>query len=203
MEGQPEKLPSARQRSQAATRSRLLETAARLFAENGSINTTIKDLSRETGLAVGTVYLHFKDKNALLESVLKIALTYLKQEMAKQEPGRGDADGMVRTRMAGLADFTLRFPHLAAVLFDPGNLATHPGRSALSFLTRSQESGLVTGISEGHYRGDLHSGLVARALVGILVQVLGWWARNPTAATREEVIEVLTEMRLRGLQAPS
>jgi AcrR family transcriptional regulator len=199
VEGQPEKLPNARQRSQAQTRARLLEAAARLFAKNGCINTTTKDLAQEAGVAVGTVYLHFQDKDALLDAVLKLALTYLRQEMARQEPGHATGNALVEGKMAGLVGFTESYTDLAAVLFDPGNLATLPGREALDFLTKSQESGLRAGITARYYRGDLHSGLAARAMVGILVQVLGWWARNQDAADRDEVIEVLTEMRLRGL----
>ena len=180
------------------TRARLLEAAAQLFAKNGSTNTTTKDLALQAEIAVGTVYLHFPDRDSLLDAVLKIALTYLRQEMGKLEP---DLQGslVVREKMAGLVNFTQRFPDLAAVLFDPGNLATQPGREALDFLSRSQESGLRAGIAAGYYRGDLNSGLASRAMVGILVHVLGWWARNLEAASAEEVIEVLTEMRLRGL----
>lgn len=199
MEGKLEKLPNARQRSQADTRARLLETAAQLFAKHGSTKTTTKDLASGAGVAVGTVYLHFKDKDELLQAVLKTALARLKQELGKQSPSESDGPTLVREKMEGLASFTQRFPDLAAVLFDAGNLTTAPGREALDFLTKSQENGLMAGITAGYYRGDLHSGLAARAMVGILLQVLGWWGQNPQAVSKTEVIEVLTEMRLNGL----
>lgn len=200
MEGQPEKLTNARQRSQAATRTRLLTEAARLFAKKGSTGTTTKEVATASGVAVGTVYLHFKDKDGLLKEVLKSSLTRLKQELAKQEPGGTEGTALVRGKMEALADFTHRFPDLAAVLFDPANLGTPAGREAHGFLLKSQENGLMAGISAGYYRGDIHSGLVARALVGILVEVLGWWGRNPEAASRTEVVETLVALRMQGLQ---
>ena len=103
--------------------------------------------------------------------------------------------------MVALASFTEHFPDLARVLFDGGNLSTTPGREALDFLTLSQERGLTEGVARGYYRGDLNSALAARAMVGSLVQLLGWWAQTPEAATREEVIEALTVLRLEGLGA--
>jgi AcrR family transcriptional regulator len=200
MEGQPQKLPNARQRSQEETRRRLLDEAARLFAENGSHRTTTKEVATAAGVAVGTLYLHFKDKDGLLKDVLRTSLTRLKQELGKHPSSGGDGPGQVQIKMEALADFTHRFPHLAAVLFDPANLGTPAGREAHAFLLKSQENGLMAGISAGYYRGDIHSGLVARALVGILVEVLGWWGRNSEAASRSEVVETLVEMRLNGLK---
>jgi len=200
MDPQLQKQPGARQRSQIDTRERIIASATHLFAENGSNKTTTKDLAQDAGVAVGTIYLHFKDKDAILQAVLETALVRLKQELAKFPTDQTSGYDLVQAKMSGLADFTGRFPDLAAVLFDAGNLASSPGQIALEFLTRSQENGLMTGIVAGHYRGDLHSGLAARALVGILVQILGWWGKNPQAVSRTEVVEVLTELRLNGLK---
>ncbi len=188
--------PNARQRSQQATRLRLLESAARLFAKKGSKNTRTNDIAQNAEVAVGTVYLHFKDKDALLKEVLKEALTRLKQEIAKYP---SDSNNLVWNKMAALASFTEHFPNLAAVLFDGSNLATTPGKEAFDFLASSQERGLIEGIAKGYYRGDIHSGLAARAMVGSLIQVLSWWVKNPEAVTKEEVIESLTSLRLEGL----
>lgn len=199
MEGKREKLPNARQRSQENTRTILLETAAHLFAQKGSTKTTTKSVAQAAGVAVGTVYLHFQDKDGLLKEVLKTALGRLKLELGKL-PGPGpDGESVVRTKMEGLASFTQRYPDLAAVLFDSTNLSTPPGREAHNFLLKSQENGLMAGISAGYYRGDIHSGLASRAMVGVLVEILGWWGRNPDSVSKTEVVETLTVLRLNGL----
>ncbi len=196
MEPQEKNSTNARQRSQSETRNRLLESSARLFALNGSKNTRTKDIAREAQVAVGTLYLHFKDKDALLKEVLRLALSRLKQEIAKLLPNEKDP---VTNKMEALAEFTLHFPHLAAVLFDGSNLATTPGQDALAFLTMSQEKGLLEGVAQGYYRGDIHSGLAARAMVGSLIQVLFWWAKNPELITKAEVVRSLTILRMEGL----
>jgi AcrR family transcriptional regulator len=188
--------PNARQRSQKETWNRLLESSARLFAEKGSKNTRTADIAKDAQVAVGTVYLHFKDKDALLKEVLKIALTRLKQEIAKY-PTSGDT--MIKDKMEALASFTIHFPELARVLFDGSNLSTTPGKEAMAFLVQSQEKGLIEGVAMGYYRGDLHPGLAARAMVGSFVTVLNWWAQNPEVISQDEVVRSLTSLRMEGL----
>lgn len=199
MEGKLEKQPNARQRSQENTRTMLIEAAAHLFAKKGSTRTTTKSIAEAAGVAVGTVYLHFSDKDGLLKEVLKAALSRLKLELGKLPSPGSQGETIVRAKMEGLAAFTQRYPDLAAVLFDSSNLSTPSGREAHNFLLKSQENGLMAGISAGYYRGDIHSGLAARAMVGVLVEILGWWGRNPEAVSKTEVVETLTLLRLKGL----
>lgn len=196
MNEMPSSSMNARQRSQADTRNRLLESAARLFAEKGSKNTRTADIATSSQVAVGTLYLHFKTKDVLLKEVLKLALNRLKQEIAKFPP---DSMNPVLNKMEALASFTEHFPDLAAVLFDGGNLSTTPGQEVQDFLTSSQERGLLEGVAQGYYRGDINSALTARAMVGSLTQVLWWWAKNPELVTKKEVIDTLTTLRLEGL----
>jgi AcrR family transcriptional regulator len=53
-----------------ATRSRLVATAARLFADKGYEATSIEDLLRELGMSRGALYHHFDSKEAVFEAVL-------------------------------------------------------------------------------------------------------------------------------------
>src|ERR1700693_37680 len=47
------------------TRRRILDTAARVFAEHGYLGTSLNELIRATGLAKGGFYFHFASKEAL------------------------------------------------------------------------------------------------------------------------------------------
>jgi AcrR family transcriptional regulator len=51
------------------TKERIFETALNLFAANGFKATSIRDITRETGLSVAAFYNHFKSKNELLQSI--------------------------------------------------------------------------------------------------------------------------------------
>lgn len=52
------------------TRNLIVDTARKLFAERGFAKTTIRAIAREADIAVGTMFVHFPDKSALLAATL-------------------------------------------------------------------------------------------------------------------------------------
>jgi AcrR family transcriptional regulator len=64
-------LPNRNVERGAATRERVLAIATRLFAERGYENTSIDAVLTEAGISKGSLYHHFKGKDALFEAVLE------------------------------------------------------------------------------------------------------------------------------------
>ena len=54
----------------AARRNQILDAATKVFAEKGFHPTTIKDITREAGIADGTIYNYFENKTALMLGIL-------------------------------------------------------------------------------------------------------------------------------------
>ncbi|MFA6645198.1 MAG: TetR/AcrR family transcriptional regulator [Bacilli bacterium] len=50
---------------------RLIDAATKVFYERGYANSTIADIAQEAGVAVGTIYIYFKDKYTIYFQVLK------------------------------------------------------------------------------------------------------------------------------------
>jgi len=65
----------------AATRTRLLEAAARVYAARGFAGATLDDVAEEAGLTKGAVYGHFGSKDNLLVALME---EYLAQEIGEQ-----------------------------------------------------------------------------------------------------------------------
>lgn len=59
-----------REKQKEETRQHLLETAKRLFEQEGFEKTTIRGIAKAAGVASGTVFVHFPDKLALLATAL-------------------------------------------------------------------------------------------------------------------------------------
>ncbi|MCW4116865.1 TetR/AcrR family transcriptional regulator [Aurantimonas sp. MSK8Z-1] len=66
---------AARPDRTAATRQALVKAALALFLERGFKATRMSDVAAAAGLAKGTTYLHFKDKESLFADVLRGVLT--------------------------------------------------------------------------------------------------------------------------------
>lgn len=65
----------------------IIEAAVKVFARKGFYNAKVKDVAREAGVADGTIYLYFKNKDDLLislfESKMEIILTRFKNALKK------------------------------------------------------------------------------------------------------------------------
>src|ERR1700761_597534 len=65
----------------AATRTRLLEAAAKVYSTHGFAGATLDDVAEEAGLTKGALYGHFGSKDNLLVALME---EYLAAEIAEQ-----------------------------------------------------------------------------------------------------------------------
>ncbi|HSW12749.1 MAG TPA: TetR/AcrR family transcriptional regulator [Solimonas sp.] len=68
---QPIEVKKRRKHAPDETRAQLLRASAKCFAAVGYGRTQVSDVTREAGVAVGTFYVHFTDKEEALLTVLK------------------------------------------------------------------------------------------------------------------------------------
>lgn len=62
--------PGSRKERKQATRLALRQAALRCFARRGFVATSIADITDEAGVAKGTFYVHYEDKEALIDELL-------------------------------------------------------------------------------------------------------------------------------------
>src|SRR5882672_10771760 len=66
--------PSPRTERQAQRRETILAAALDEFSTSGFAATRLDDVARRAGVAKGTIYLHFSDKEALFQELVRSAL---------------------------------------------------------------------------------------------------------------------------------
>jgi AcrR family transcriptional regulator len=77
---------TTRQAQAALTRERILESAARMFAEQGYGNTTIREIAADAGVVPETVYAGFGSKARLLTALIDIRLAPAGQPRVLDRP---------------------------------------------------------------------------------------------------------------------
>jgi AcrR family transcriptional regulator len=87
-------VPTQKERN-AETRRRLLSAAREAFAEQGYALTSVADIVRRAGRAHGSFYLHFANKEAVLQALLEDAMARLSLE-AKSAWRRDEPETSVR-----------------------------------------------------------------------------------------------------------
>lgn len=182
------------------TRSRIMEVGLRLFARNGYATTTVSELAREAGIAVGTVYFHFGDKEGLLRTILDgtIVELFRRLEALYDSP---PAD----PRTLGEQYYRVLFDYLEDDLVGRAFIIrtlmsqTQPGRDAYEEVVGLSEKNIRLGIARGIYRSDIDPALLARAETGRTLALLVWWVEDTGRAERQDLIRTLIEVRHHGI----
>ncbi|MDD3764661.1 MAG: TetR/AcrR family transcriptional regulator [Nevskiales bacterium] len=83
---------SKRERNKIANRSAILDAARRCFLDQGYEAVTIRDVIRHSGLAAGTFYNYFPDKESLFRALAETQLTTLQDEIHAAREHAADFD---------------------------------------------------------------------------------------------------------------
>ncbi|WP_043161068.1 TetR/AcrR family transcriptional regulator [Bradyrhizobium sp. Ai1a-2] len=88
----------------AERRAAIVEAAMQEFVARGFAATRLDDIAKRAGVAKGTIYLHFKDKESMFEELIRTALVPLIDRMASPAP----LNGSVREAVEGFAQMFIR-----------------------------------------------------------------------------------------------
>jgi AcrR family transcriptional regulator len=88
----------------AERRAAIIEAALDEFISRGFTATRLDDVAKRAGVAKGTIYLHFKDKESMFEELIRTALVPLIGRMTAPPPIRGS----VRDAIEGFAQNFIR-----------------------------------------------------------------------------------------------
>jgi len=158
-------------------RNRILESALRLFARKGFYNAKVSEIASDAGVADGTIYLYFKNKDDLLISLFEDRMEWVNQRL-RNELMKSQED---------VVDQIRRYihQHLVLAVEDPdlAEFITVELRQSAKFVREYSNPqfneylkilrGLITrGQTEGLIRADLEARLVSRAIFGALDELL-------------------------------
>jgi AcrR family transcriptional regulator len=72
---------NSRQIQKNTTRDKILYNAKKIFIKNGFLNTTTEKIAKAAGIAHGTLFLHFKNKEILILKIFDMELNILTDEL--------------------------------------------------------------------------------------------------------------------------
>jgi AcrR family transcriptional regulator len=102
------------------TRTRLLDTALRLFTEHGVEGTSLQMIADALGVTKAAVYYHFKAKDEITEAVTEPALREL-DAIVTEAGGQRRRGAQIDHLLAGFIDLVVRHRALVALFSsDPG-----------------------------------------------------------------------------------
>jgi AcrR family transcriptional regulator len=174
--------PSSRAARAAERREAIIEAAMDEFIARGYAATRLDDVARRADVAKGTIYLHFKDKEALFEELIRTAIVPLVARMTAPHSFSGSVrdavEGIARTfiqevtgtRRGDIVRLIIaegpRFPEIAEFYY----------REVVSRGLAGMRALLELGVARGEIRqkdiARFPQLLVAPAIVGVIWQSL-------------------------------
>ena len=175
----------------AANHTRIIAAAQAVFAERG-LDAEMREIAERAGVAVGTLYRHFVDRDDLLRAVFTAmsaeVITRLEEAAALDDP-RDALRAVIHTFGAIHQQFHLTVAMMHDLRMEK-DLAAKPDRRAWLTRTITVVAILITrGIAMGIFRPDLDAQLVAPALMGAMLAFESLAAERGYDAVRDPLAD--------------
>lgn len=181
-----------------ATRQKLLDAAEALFGRNGFHATSITEVTRRAGVAQGTFYLYFENKEAIYIELVRHLSHSLRQAIAKDVAG---LDDRLEVEEAGLRSF-LRFAaahrDLYRIVYESQYIDRDLFRWYYERLAEAWAEGLSSAMEAGQIR-RLEPEAVAYALMGTAHFMGMRWVLWENEEPPEEVLGTVRQLIHHGL----
>ncbi len=173
---------SRKERDRQLRRSDIFKAAEHIFALKGYHKATIRDIAKEAQYGTGTVYLHFKDKDALyfalLEEKIKYLLSIVEEKTEQAKDSRSKLNAYVQESLAFFEknqDFFRIFISDENELSAQGRLLRSPAVLQLheyiaDLLGEAQEQGVIS--------ADLDAIRMAEVLTAITKTIVIRWLQG-------------------------
>jgi TetR/AcrR family fatty acid metabolism transcriptional regulator len=183
---------------------RILEAAVKVFARHGFFQSTVAQVAKEAGVADGTIYLYFKNKDDILVQFFNYKTEQVLGRFRKEVEKAGNAkEKLKRLIRCHLEEFQQDMN--MAVVYQAGTRQTHHKlvEDLIKDLTRTY-LGLVgeiveKGQEEGTMRKDLYMGLVKRFILGAVDEVINTWVLSGGKYDLTSMADPLVDLYLRGI----
>jgi TetR/AcrR family fatty acid metabolism transcriptional regulator len=193
---------------------RILKAATKVFAMNGFTASKINQIAREAGVADGTIYLYFKNKDDLLKAVFEYSLDQFipKMKQAIQEKV---------SPLDRLETFIQEHLHYIAKNREFSRLFQYELQKAHPFLQDAENEKLKDylhtlkdiidrGQNQGYFRANLNPWVIKHVLFGGISEIVYNWLFNQNDSETpefsplelDEISEQIFEVIVGGLQKP-
>ena len=187
-------------------REELLAIAARLFAEKGFRNTTVRDIADAAGILSGSLYHHFDSKESMVDEILSTFQEELFGQYDEILASDDDAAHQARAGGAGLLRRDRPAPRRGRDLPERRGLPAAPSSASPTWRDRNQQSRevwltlLQDGIDAGVLRDDLDLELTYRFIRDTVWVAVSWY-RPGGRRTHTEIAQQYLSILLEGIHA--
>jgi TetR/AcrR family fatty acid metabolism transcriptional regulator len=181
----------------------ILRAAAKVFARSGYFNAKVSDVARTAGVADGTVYLYFKNKDDLLTSIFSWAMGEFLSRARAEIVGLSDPSEKLR-RFANLHFLLLEQERDIAIVFQielrqSTKFMEQFSTTYLAEYLQMLREIIEDGQRQGLFRRQLNSTVVTKALFGMLDEMATNWVLSHKNHSLTSMVEPVLDIFFNGV----
>ncbi|GAA0369017.1 TetR/AcrR family transcriptional regulator [Bacillus horti] len=183
----------------------ILNAALTVFAQNGFHRSSVSSIAKEAGVADGTIYIYFKNKEEILVSVFQERLGYLIETSRARIQTATDAKEALKvichTHYSELENhLDLAYVTQIELRQSSFDMRKAIGQAVKPYITLI-EGVLQRGVDEGSFRSDLDLKLTRLLLFGAMDQVVTSWLMAGQKYSLTKQAEGTVQFFINGLTA--
>ena len=166
-------------------RERILQAAERVFAKRGFFAARVSEIAKDAGVADGTIYLYFKNKDDLLISLFVARMHQVNDELraqvAKEKTPLGQLRAFIRRYLQLVADEPAAAEVLTIELRQSSKFMKEYDNPQFADFLRLLGGIIAAGQERGELDAQVPSHVAARMIFGMLDELSLAWvlARQP------------------------
>jgi TetR/AcrR family transcriptional regulator, fatty acid metabolism regulator protein len=185
----------------------IIDAAVIVIAENGYHQAQVSKIAKQAGVADGTIYLYFKNKEDILISMfqekLGVFISNIDEEMARVATAKEKMLVLISKHF----EILFEDKHLAIVtqleLRQSNKEIRHKINDVLKGYLKLVDSILVTGVEQGEFHKDLDIRLARHMVFGTLDEIVTTWVMNEQKYDLVKQAGPVHDLIIKGLGAKS
>ena len=185
---------------------RILEAAVKVFARQGFYQSTISQVAKEAGVADGTIYLYFKNKDDILinffSDITRQAFERFREAVVSSGSSLDKLRSLIRAHLSAFQENRDVAIVYQVETHQSSRLAENQIRE-MSKMYRDIIEGIIEqGQEEGSMRKDLYIGLVKRFIIGAVDETINTWIHAEGKYDLVSMADPLVDLFIRGIGHP-
>jgi TetR/AcrR family fatty acid metabolism transcriptional regulator len=174
-----------------------------VFADQGFFQSTISQVAKEAGVADGTIYLYFKNKDDILIQFFKFKTKLVFERFEEAVKSGRDAKEKLRNLIRKHLEEFQNDKNMAVVYQTETHQINRLAEDQIKEMSKMYLD-LISGIidqgqEEGSMRKDLYMGLVKRFIIGSIDEVINTWLHSKGKYDLVSMADPLVDLLIRGV----
>lgn len=149
------------------TLQNIIEAAEKVFMIKGYNGSTVKDISNEAGVSVGTIYIYFNDKKSIYDYLLLNYSHYIRSQIAKRTAKLTSRREIEREGLLVFLEIVRDKRHIYNIIWESLYIDKQKFEDYYINFAKNYSESIKDAISKGQMKKDLDPEVVAWMLMGV------------------------------------